>query len=150
MHAGFNSYTGQLAASVQDSAAAAATNGQWAEGDHLNFNLPVRNLSRSWTALTPVCIPSNPAFCQIGYRPLMKYGSFKTTHFVLLMQFLNNHLMIHLQASFSDLNRIPRLCGLGMAPSLKIINEDDQQLMENKQYQLNWVSLHGDKFNKSF
>ena len=34
MHAGFNSYTGQLAASVQDSAAAAAaTNGQWAEGN---------------------------------------------------------------------------------------------------------------------
>jgi hypothetical protein len=33
MHAGFNTYTGQLAASVQDSAAAAAaTNGQWAEG----------------------------------------------------------------------------------------------------------------------
>jgi hypothetical protein len=34
MHAGFNSYTGQLAASVQDSAAAAAaSNGQWAEGN---------------------------------------------------------------------------------------------------------------------
>ena len=34
MHAGFNTYTGQLAASVQDSAAAAAaTNGQWAEGE---------------------------------------------------------------------------------------------------------------------
>jgi len=40
MHAGFNSYTGQLAASVQDSAAAAATNGQWAEGKNNFGSLP--------------------------------------------------------------------------------------------------------------
>ena len=40
MHAGFNTYTGQLAASVQDSAAAAAaTNGQWAEGITLDLEL---------------------------------------------------------------------------------------------------------------
>jgi len=44
MHAGFNTYTGQLAASVQDSAAAAAaTNGQWAEGK-ANFSKQIEIL----------------------------------------------------------------------------------------------------------